>query len=122
MMRGREDNLQIGCVTWMQYQHPHEAMMLHHSPNGGWRDAREAAKFKAMGTRAGFPDLFLAIPSHGYHGLFVELKTDKGRQSESQKEWETMLTLYGYKYVLIRDLGTFRKTINDYLNISYDKL
>jgi hypothetical protein len=88
---------------------------LHHSPNGGKRNAIEAAKFKAMGVRAGFPDLILCIARHGYHGLFIELKTTKGRQSENQKYYEYLLEEQGYRYEVVRSIGDFQTIINDYL-------
>ena len=56
-------------------------VVWHHSPNGGWRDAKQGALFKHMGTRAGWPDLeFLAEGQ--FYGL--ELKTTEGRPTESQ--------------------------------------
>ena len=55
---------------------------IHHSPNGGKRNAREAAKFKRMGTRSGFPDLFLAYPNKQYAGLFIELKAEGGKAQQ----------------------------------------
>lgn len=116
-MRHLEDSLQMNCVKWMRLQYPHEASLLHHSPNGGRRDLREAARFKAMGVSAGFPDLILCIPSHGYHGLCLELKTQTGRQSAMQKEWQKRLSSQGYLYAVIRSFDEFRTAINNYLRI-----
>lgn len=113
-MRHLEDSLQRMCVQWFSYQYPQYARLLHHSPNGGKRNAIEAAKFKAMGVRAGFPDLILCVASNGYHGLFVELKTAKGRQSEYQKYYQQALEKQGYKYVVVRSLEGFRKVISEY--------
>ena len=114
-MRHIEDILQKQCVRWFSLQYREYTQLLHHSPNGGKRNAIEAAKFKAMGVRAGFPDLILCIARHGYHGLFVELKTAKGRQSDNQKYYQAVLEEQGYKYVVIRSIEDFIATINDYL-------
>ena len=71
-------------------------------PNGGKRDAREAARFKAQGVKAGVPDLFLCIGTRDYHGLFVELKRpkcgtqQKGRLSANQKEMIARLEAQHY--------------------------
>lgn len=59
-------------------------------PNGGGRSsARTGAFLKAMGLRAGAPDIVLVVEGHA-HGL--ELKAAKGRLSPAQKqaasEWE----------------------------------
>lgn len=59
-----EDIAQKAVMTWARWQPLSPIGMvgkvsdfIHHSPNGGARDAREGANFKLMGTKAGFPDL-----------------------------------------------------------------
>lgn len=52
-------------------------------PNGGKRSKREAAKFVAMGVRAGIPDLVIILPG-GDH-VYVEIKIDSGTVSPAQK-------------------------------------
>lgn len=110
-----EDDLQIACVKWFSLQYPKLAKLLHHSPNGGRRNAREAARFKAMGTRAGFPDLFLMYPANGWHGLFIEMKSPKGTQQLTQKEWQELAEGVGYKYELCRDFESFMRIIQGYI-------
>lgn len=114
-MRHEEEFMQMDCVKWMRYQHPREAQLLHHSPNGGRRDAREAARFKAMGTSAGFPDLILPLPQGEWAGLALELKSTKGRQSPEQKAWMERLRGAGWCYLIIRTFDEFRAAIDDYL-------
>lgn len=116
-MRHIEDNIQIACVRWFGLQFPDIALLLHHSPNGGKRNAREAARFKTMGTRAGFPDLVLLYPSGKFHGLLVELKTQsKGsRQTPNQKAYQEAATKQGYKYVICRSFDDFHREIKAYL-------
>lgn len=80
-----EDDLQRACVCWFDLQYPQYRLRLHHSPNGGKRNAIEAAKFKQMGVRAGFPDLLLLISNKYYPFMGIELKTKTGRQSDYQK-------------------------------------
>ena len=97
-------------------QYPQYKLFLHHSPNGGKRDAIEAAKFKQMGVRAGFPDLILLVPNNSYPFIGIELKSGKGNQSEHQKEYENEFERIGAKYVVIRSIGEFMKVVNEYLN------
>lgn len=103
------------CVAWFRYQYPKLSRLLHHSPNGGRRDAREGARFKQMGVQAGFPDLILLVAEQGYHGLMLELKTKTGRQQDTQKEYQSLLESQGYRYVLVRSLQQFISEINSYL-------
>lgn len=71
-----------------------------------------------MGTRAGFPDLWLSVPRGGYHGLYIELKSKKGTQQDTQKRWETLSTEQGYKYVLCRSFEEFEDEIKKYFRCS----
>lgn len=113
-----EDDLQMQCVRWFRIQFPQLSRLLHHSPNGGRRDAREGARFKQMGTQAGFPDLILLVAANGYHALMLELKTRTGRQQDTQKEYQQLVEAQGYKYVVIRSLEQFITEVKQYLIVS----
>lgn len=119
-----EENLQIACCRWFQYQWGNFTIngekigaLLHHSPNGGKRNLFEAKRFKAMGTRAGFPDLWLGIPVDGCPYLCIELKTTESgsRQSEHQRNYESLVKAVGAKYIVVRTLQEFIQAVNDYL-------
>lgn len=70
-----------------------------HSPNGGYRDIREAAKFKRMGVSAGFPDFEIPYARKGYHGLYIELKRlFGGKLSEYQVWWRDHFLAEGYAW------------------------
>jgi hypothetical protein len=66
-----------------------------HLPFGEARSERTGALLKRQGTRAGAPD-FLVI-SEG-RALGLELKTEKGRQSPSQRETQADWDAAGGKY------------------------
>lgn len=120
--RGRavygEDRLQKDCIRWFDYQHRHYRLLLHHSANEGRlvHSARDGAKRKAMGMRAGFPDLIFMQPNRHFPYLALELKTAKGRLSESQKEYQKAVENAGGCYAVIRSLDEFINTINEYIN------
>ncbi len=117
-----EDSIQKQLITWASYQPLCKDKLskgrigdyLHHSPNGGKRNLLEAKKFKAMGTKAGFPDLFLCIAKNGYHGLFIELKTQKGKVSPLQQTWLDRLNVEGYKAVVCYGIDEARQAIKAY--------
>lgn len=114
-MRHEEDDLQIACVTWFSLQFPGIAKLLHHSPNGGARSKVTGARFKAMGTRSGFPDLILLLPKEGYNYLAIELKTAIGRQAVSQKDYQRLMEEHGGKYVIVRSFEQFQEEIDNYI-------
>lgn len=95
---------------------------LVHVPNGGKRNAREAARFKKMGVRAGFPDLFLFIPIGGFHGLAIEMKKpivkgeSKPRVTDSQKVWMFRLSAQGYQTAICYGAEQAIKAILNYVN------
>lgn len=119
-----EEDLQKACCQWYDLQWGGRRIngekigrLLHHSPNGGKRSTKEAARFKAMGTRAGFPDFWLGIPVGGCPYLCIELKTlDRGSdQSANQRTYERLVKAVGARYVVVRTLQEFINTVNDYL-------
>lgn len=90
-----EEMEQEAVIEWtvlMEKQYP-ELAMLFHIANGGDRHPAVAKKLKAQGVKAGVPDLMLPVARGGWHGLFIEMKRQKGgRLSEEQKEWIKALT------------------------------
>lgn len=116
--RHEEDDLQINCVKWFSMQYPKLSLLLHHSPNGGRRIALEAARFKMMGTRKGFPDLILLFPNARYHALFIEMKSRKGTQQASQKQYQRAVEEMGYRYEIVRNIEGFISCIRRYLSSS----
>lgn len=95
-------------------QHP-ELALLFAIPNGGHRTKRAAGKVKAEGVKRGVPDYFLPVPRGGFHGLFVELKTTKGRPTREQRQWLTDLQAQGYRAVVCRRWEPAFNTLIDYL-------
>ena len=94
-----EDEEQMAVMQWAAYQMGRwpDLKWLYHIPNGGKRGKIEAARFKAMGVKAGVPDLHLAVPRGGYHGLYIEMKRrENGRVSADQREWIDGLRENGY--------------------------
>lgn len=110
-----EHRLQSACVRWYRLQYPRMKHNLFSVPNGGKRDAVTGAKLKKEGALAGVADLILLKSNRFYGALLIEMKTSKGRQSDSQKEWQHKITADGYKYVVVRSLEDFQREIKDYL-------
>lgn len=110
-----EHRLQVACVRWFRLQYPQWAHALFAVPNGGRRDATTGAKLKAEGALAGVSDLILLKSNADYGALLIEMKTQKGRQSEQQKWWEELITQDRYKYVVCRSLDEFIREVEEYM-------
>lgn len=110
-----ESQTQIGCVRWFKYQYPNLGTLLIHVPNGRRRSIRDGIKLKLEGVTAGVADLILFVPSRGWHGLMIEMKSSKGKQSQSQKEWAERVTAMGYRYEIAKSIDDFVEIIQEYL-------
>lgn len=82
-----EDSNQAALIKWAD-MFDNIGPFLHAIANGGSRHILEAVKLKKTGVRAGVFDLFLMIPKEVYHGLFIEMKSKKGKLTEKQKEFQ----------------------------------
>ena len=108
-----EDKIQMDCVKWFRIQYPNEIIFA--VPNGGSRNLFEAVKLKKTGTLAGVADLFLAKPSKGFSGLFIEVKQGRNKQTQTQKDFEQIIKLKGYEYRVVYSLDEFMDLIYSYL-------
>ena len=87
---GSEDGHQLALMQWcaLNFDKYPQLRRMVHVPNGGFRNKKEAAKLKAMGVKAGFPDLFLPYNNEKYNGLMIEMKKLKGgKTSAEQVDW-----------------------------------
>lgn len=114
-MKNIESRLQIACVKWFRLQYPKLANLLNSVPNGGARNAVTGAILKAEGSVRGVADLELNMAAHGYHGLKIEMKTAKGRQSAYQKQWQKDIEAEGYLYAIVRSVDEFIQLITWYI-------
>ena len=112
-MRHIESQLQQNMIWWFRYAYPKHT--LYAIPNGGARSKTEGAIMKGEGVLSGVADMFLMHAAQGYHGLYIEVKTPKGRQTDSQKAFEKEAFSAGYKYVIVRSVEEFMKIANEYL-------
>ena len=110
---------QINVIRWsmtVRDKYP-ELALLFHIPNGGSRDLREAAHMKEQGVKPGVPDLCLPVARGSYHGLYVEMKAPRGKESDVQKWWGTQLRIQGYFVALARGWEQAVQIIEMYLNL-----
>lgn len=115
-----EDESQMCILDWAKLQRWKNGTLadyIHHSPNGGKRSKSEAARFKKMGTKAGFPDLFLPIAMGPFNGLFIEMKISTGKVSVSQKAYIPLLVDEGYRVEVCYSAQGAINLIKSYLEL-----
>lgn len=113
--KNEEHKIQSSAFRWFRMQYPHMKHNLFAIPNAGRRSEREGAYMKEEGLLPGVADVVLMKSNRFYGACFFEFKTDKGRQSDFQKEWERKITNDGYKYVIVRSLDDFMREVNQYI-------
>lgn len=114
---------QVALFSWAWLARKQRPLleMLVAVPNGGQRHKAVAAKIKAEGAKRGFPDIQLNVPVGKYAGLFIELKTAKGRVSEEQKAWIERLSAAGNRAVVCRGWLQAQSEIIKYLDGQTDE-
>lgn len=120
----REHDEQKALFIWSRFQYlPGGGRVrdyLFAIPNGGSRHRIEASRLKAEGVTAGVPDVMLAYPCGGWHGLFIEMKRPRpcsSKVSREQKEWIERLTSQGYKAAVCYGYEEAVKTVTAYLGL-----
>ena len=115
-----EHHEQVALFKWLALQHPRQYALTYAVPNAARRSPRQGAYMKAEGLKAGVPDICMAYPSNGYHGLYLELKTIKGRATPSQVEWIDRLASAGYMAGICYGLDDAMITISEYIGLNTD--
>ena len=109
-----EQTLQKNCVEWFHIVYPHKRII--HIPNGGKRNFLEAVQLKKMGVSPGVYDLFIPHPKKGYHGFWIEMKSDVGVLSDNQKVFKFDMDKEGYLTKECKNFEDFQIIVKDYLN------
>jgi hypothetical protein len=115
--RDGEHAEQAALVRWAAFARARlpELALLYAIPNGGHRHKATAARLKAEGVKRGVPDVCLPVPRGGAHGLYIELKTGRGRPTPEQLGWIRALRRQGYAASVCHGWEQARRAIEDYL-------
>jgi len=84
-------------------------------PSGGSRHKLEAINLKRQGVKSGISDVILLMPKNGFASLCLEFKTEKGKQSDEQKEFQRQAEMCGNKYVVVRSVAGAIETVKEYM-------
>jgi VRR-NUC domain len=112
-VKKEEAKLQAACIAWVRLQYP--KILVWHCPNGGSRNAIEAANLKRQGVLAGVCDIHVDAARRGFHGLKAEAKSKNGKLSPAQKEYLKKCEAEGYATVVFNSFEQFIEIMNWYL-------
>lgn len=89
--------------------------LLHSSLNGVKLSKNQAGRAKTQGMLSGVPDLFLPVPRNNFHGLYIEMKSEKGRVSVSQSRFLSVTNELGYQSIVCYSSEDAIEKIKEYL-------
>lgn len=95
-----EQALQRIVADYLDVALPHDAVWFH-TPNGGYRSPVEGAIFKGLGVKPGVADITIFWQRRAY---CIELKSDGGKLSDSQRAWHARLQTAGIPVETARTL------------------
>ena len=97
-----EEQLHRAVVDLLRIYENRGLLAFCHMGNGGRRSKAEAGIFRALGVRAGVPDLL--VWADGGRGFGVELKAGTGKLSPAQTFWHATLETLGHRVYVVRSL------------------
>jgi hypothetical protein len=99
----KEHTLQINIIAWFRNEYQRKGLgIIIPVPN------EYTYKDKSAVIEKGASDCIVVIKDKVF---FVENKTDKGTQSEAQKDFQKRVEALGYEYWLIRNLKDFQDAV-----------
>lgn len=88
--------------------------LLHNSLNGAKRTKANGDKLVKQGMLPGVPDLLLPVKQGIYSGLYIEMKSTKGRISIDQSKFLRAVSDNGYAVSVCYSANEAIKRIEDY--------
>lgn len=70
---------------------------------------------KKMGVKSGVSDIFIAIPSKNFHGLWIEMKAGKNTLTPNQKQFLMDMKSQGYEAQCCYGFDEAKVVIEEYL-------
>lgn len=97
--------LQVACVEFLRVLERTQGLRFVATMPEGERSPARAGWAKAMGMRAGVPDLIIFQARGGHRRtIFVELKAPKGSLSEAQIDFQKWAESAGYGFHVVKDV------------------
>lgn len=125
----KEEKLHNQIAAYLRNQYP--KVIFQSDASGVKMPIGLATKFAKLKSGRGIPDLFIAEPRNGYHGLYIELKVEspykldgglkKNEHLQEQSEILKRLNYKGYKAVFGVGFDETKNIIDDYLKVSIDE-
>ena len=104
--RNEESEIQQSIIKWFRCNYTSKEAIICGIPNGAAVSNANRMRLSKEGLYSGFSDLMIISKNRIY---FVEVKTEakSSKQSKEQKDFEAIVSDFGYKYFIVRSLAQF---------------
>ncbi len=111
---------QVALIKWVRAVEDAYPVLrlLYAVPNGGDRNLYVAKKLKEEGVMAGVADLCLPAARRGYHGLYLEMKSEEGVATKKQKDFLRGVMEEGYCTVIVHGFDEARRVLEWFIGIT----
>jgi len=112
-----EHGEQVSLIAWAKENETRcpELKWLMAIPNGGLRSKSTARKLQLEGVKPGVSDLFLPVPRGNSHGLWIEMKAGRNKQTREQINFRRDMLAAGYSAVVCWSFEAARDIVISYL-------
>ena len=115
----KESDIQIDVVNWLKSKQSEYRMRFFSIPNEGQRKVWFLNKLVRMGLKSGVPDLVIEFPQGRM--VYLEIKAEKGKLSETQQNWLKVSNLFHTPhYVLYGSLELNKSLLEGVLDMFPD--
>lgn len=108
-MKESENRIQSKSFQYHWNKYPNERGLLCYNLNNS-RNEIDGNQNKGLGLIKGRADMTYYHPSET---VFLEFKTEDGKQSPMQKDWQSLVERNGFKYIVVRSFEQFKKLIDE---------
>jgi len=114
----KEYQIQIKLINYLK-QKKLSKLRYFHIPNQGIRSFKYKMLLASMGMKSGCPDLILEFKGGKF--VYIELKTNKGTLSKSQKLWKVISDILKTPHYVLKggDFIDLKKQLDDILTKHY---
>lgn len=107
----KEYDEQKTFVEWLRLK----GLLFYHVANE--RDCSYGTRvwLRKIGLAPGVPDICICHANADYHGLYIEMKSSKGKMSHDQAYWVEMLNEHGYRAEVAYGAGEAIKITEGYM-------
>jgi hypothetical protein len=110
-----ESTIQKSVINWLKMQKSMDGLFMK-IPNEGKRTASYGRRMREEGMLAGAFDIFITLPAHGFHGMWLELKSRQGKLSLLQHKFKRKQESVGYYCVVCYDIDDAIENLTWFIN------